>query len=125
MTRITTGCPRCGRVELDIEDITLVLSPHEGMAWYFFDCQYCVNHVVKPAPTSVAAALSSVRVRSWTVPGEVIEREGCDDLPPLTVDDLLDALLWLRTGPAVDSDRTISIPSPGVAEPRPAHPNAA
>ncbi|MDQ1288169.1 MAG: hypothetical protein QG622_1734 [Actinomycetota bacterium] len=125
MTRITTGCPRCGRIELEIDDITLVLSPYEGTAWYLFDCLTCVHRVVKPAPTSVAAALTSVEVRSWTVPAEVLERERPGERPPLGVDDLLDVLLWLRTGPEIDPGTPFRRPSPGGAGNRPARPNAA
>ena len=57
MTHITTGCPRCGRVELDAADIILVRSPRENAAWYLFDCTGCVRRVVKSAPVSVALAL--------------------------------------------------------------------
>lgn len=123
MTRITTGCPRCGRVELDIGDVTLVCSPREDTAWYLFDCVGCAQRVVKPAPTSVASALTSVKVTAWTVPAEVLERTRPDEQPPLSVDDLLDALLWLRDGP--ESDSPFRTPSQGGAETRPAHPNAA
>jgi hypothetical protein len=123
MTRITTGCPRCGRVELDAEDVTLVRSPREDAAWYIFDCTGCAYRVVKPAPTSVALALTSVQVTAWTVPAEVLERVRPDEQPPLGVDDLLDILLWLRTDP--DPNALLRSPSPGEAENRPARPNAA
>lgn len=123
MTRITTGCPRCGRVELDADDVTLVRSPREEVAWYLFDCTGCAHRVVKPAPTSVALALASVKVTSWTVPAEVLERARPGNHPPLDVDDLLDVLLWLRGGP--DLAAWFTAPSPDATESRPAHPNAA
>jgi hypothetical protein len=123
MTRITAGCPRCGRVELDSEDLTLVRSPHENTAWYLFDCLGCAHRVVKSAPASVAMALISVRVTSWTVPAEVLERVRPDEQPPLGIDDLLDALLWLRASP--DPIMWFRTPNPGEAGTRPAHPNAA
>jgi hypothetical protein len=123
MTRITTGCPRCGRVELDATDIVLVRSPRESTAWYLFDCTGCAHRVVKPAPQSVAAALTSVQVTSWTVPAEVLERVRPEDRPPLGVDDLLDVLLWLRTSP--DPFAWFRSPSQGGAEIPPVRPNAA
>lgn len=130
MTRITTGCPRCGRVELEIEDVTLVLNPREDTAWYLFDCVGCAHRVVKPAPTSVASALVSVKVTSWTVPAEALERVRPDERPPLGVDDLLDALLWLRAGPGVEPESPLPEnpfrkASPDGAGSWPAHPNAA
>ncbi|HEY6798716.1 MAG TPA: hypothetical protein VI248_28905, partial [Kineosporiaceae bacterium] len=95
MTRITTGCPRCGRVELEVDDVTLVVSPREDTAWYLFDCTGCVQRVVKPAPTTVAVALSAVRTTVWAVPAEMLERVGPRERPPITVDDVLDARLLL------------------------------
>ena len=95
MTRITTGCPRCGRVELDVDEVTLVVSPREDSSWYFFDCTGCARLVVKPAPTTVALALTSVRTAIWTVPAEALERVAPDERPALVTDDLLDALLVL------------------------------
>lgn len=123
MTRITTGCPHCGRVELDVDDVTLVRSPREEKAWYIFDCTSCAQRVVKPAPTSVALALTSVQVTAWTVPAEVLERQRPVQDAPLAVDDILDGLLWLRANP--DPISWLRTPSPDEAESRPAHPNAA
>jgi hypothetical protein len=123
MTRITTGCPRCGRVELDATDVTLVRSPREDTAWYMFDCTGCAHRVVKPAPPSVALALASVKVTAWTVPAEVLERVRPDEQPPIGVDDLLDVLLWLRASP--DPIAWFRHPSLDEAGSRPVRPNAA
>jgi hypothetical protein len=122
MTRITTGCPRCGRVELGVEEITLVTSPREGIAWYLFDCAGCAHRVVKPAPGPVVAALSGVHVNTWTVPAEALERELPDAAAPLGVDDVLDGLLWLRGCQDPDEFTT---PSSGAAGSRNARPSAA
>lgn len=123
MTRITTGCPRCGRVELDVGDVTLVRSPHEDTAWYMFDCTGCAHRVVKPAPPSVALALATVKVTSWIVPAEVLERVRPDERPPIGVDDLLDVLLWLRASPNPVAE--LRSPSQDEAGSWRAHPNAA
>jgi hypothetical protein len=135
MTRITTGCPRCGRVELEVDDVTLVVSPREDTAWYLFDCVTCARRVVKPAPTSVAVALTAVRTTTWTVPAEVLERVAPHEQPPIAVDDVLDALLVLRRGadlvtlaagpPGIVPGAGVTNPSPGAAGSRPARPNAA
>jgi len=82
-------------VDLDIEEITLVQSPHEQDAWYLFDCWGCAEQVVKPAPSSIALALGSVHARTWTVPAEALERPAAESAPPIDVDDLLDVLLAL------------------------------
>jgi len=95
MTRITTGCPRCGRVELDVEEVVLVMSPREDTSWYLFDCVGCARRVVKPAPTTVAVALTTVRTTVWVVPAEVLERVEPHEQPAIAVDDLLDAMLLL------------------------------
>jgi hypothetical protein len=128
MTRITTGCPGCGRVELEVDEITLVVSPREENAWYLFDCLGCARQVVKPAPSTVAVALTSVRVRTWSVPAEVLERVGPAEAPPICADDVLDAVLWLRTGvhPADAAAGPLATnPSPDATGSRPARPNAA
>lgn len=97
MTRITTECPDCGRVELGVDDVTLVISPLEGLAWYLFDCLGCARRVVKAASNVVVSALSRLPIRISMVPAEVLERDQPDDdRPPLGVDDLLDMMLWLR-----------------------------
>ena len=95
--RITTDCPRCGRVELGADDVTLVVSPREGIAWYLFDCVGCVRQVVKAAATPVVAALSRVQIPVQMLPAEVLERDQDADGPPLGVDDLLDLILLLRS----------------------------
>ena len=97
MTRITTECPRCGRVDLSVDDVTLVVSPLQRTAWYLFDCLGCARQVVKAASAPVVTALSGLQVRVRTVPAEVLERRQEDGPPPLRVDDLLDLMLWLRT----------------------------
>jgi hypothetical protein len=143
MTRITTGCPGCGRVELEVDDVTLVVSPREENAWYLFDCTGCARRIVKPAPSTVAVALTSVRVRTWAVPAEMLERVAPGDAPAITVDDVLDALLWLSTGAdlvtaaagpeGADLDQSgpggptfgTTNPSPDARGSRPARPNAA
>jgi hypothetical protein len=97
MLRITTVCPRCGRVDLTGDEVTLVVDPHRRTACYLFDCVGCVRRVVKAVPGTVANAMSLLRISVWTVPAEVVEREqGLDAAPPLTLDDLLDTMLWLR-----------------------------
>ena len=150
MTRITTSCPRCGRIELEPDDVTLVLSPHEDSSWYMFDCAGCVHRVVKPAPPTVAIALGSVSITTWTVPAEILERVLPGEAPVIGNDDLLDLILDLRRD---DSRHQAQVadhieqlapgallpgaagaplcrpeatsPSPDAAENRPARPNAA
>jgi len=104
MTRITSACPTCGRVDLEVDDVTLVVSPREDSAWYLFDCRGCVQRVVKPAPATVAVALGSVQVRVWTVPAEMLERVGPGEAPTIGNDDLLDVILDLRGGDPRDGD---------------------
>jgi hypothetical protein len=142
MTHITTGCPRCGRVELEVDDVTLVVSPCEDAAWYLFDCTGCVRRVVKPAPSTVVLALSAVRTAVWTVPAEVLERApDPQQVQPITVDDVLDArlllgalsdgdLLSLAAGTAPGQAPSggaggVTNPSPDAKGSRPARPNAA
>jgi hypothetical protein len=96
MTRVTTECPRCGRIKLDIDDITLVECSRQGSAWYLFDCLGCAHRVVTPASNGIVTALVSANVRRWTVPAEALERVTCPDAEPIRVDEVLDALLWLR-----------------------------
>jgi hypothetical protein len=152
MTRITTSCPRCGRIELGPDDVTLVISPHEDNSWYLFDCTGCVQRVVKPAPATVAIALGSVSIRTWTVPAEILERVLPGEAPPIGDDDLLDLILDLRRDDLrhqaqladhvgadhVGADHVEQLtndvprclpeataPNPGAAGSRPARPNAA
>lgn len=102
MTRITTECPQCGPVPLGVEDVTLVVSPLEALAWYVFDCASCGHQVSKPASDPVVTALSRVHVTVLTVPAEVLERTyDVDSEPPLGVDHLLDMMLWLRANDAL------------------------
>jgi hypothetical protein len=100
MPRITTLCPACGIVELDGEDVTLVISRLRGTAWYLFDCLGCAEQVVKSASSAVVTALTQLQIRVVTVPAEALETARSSSTP-LTVDDLLDLLLELRTAPDV------------------------
>jgi len=96
MTRVTTECPRCGRIKLSIEDITLVDGAQPGSAWYLFDCYGCAHRVVTAATSGIVAALTSANVRRWTVPAEVTERVVAAQARPIGMDEVLDAVLWLR-----------------------------
>jgi hypothetical protein len=98
MTRITTECPECGRVELGSDDITLVVSPRQGTAWYLFDCLGCTRQVVAGASSAVVTALARLQIPIWILPSEMLERRGAEEGGrPLAVDDLLDLMLSLRT----------------------------
>ncbi len=90
---IAATCPRCGSVELEPDDLALVHSPREQLAWYRFDCRPCATPVVKSASLAVSLALMHVDVPVWTVPDEVLER-----VPGavITMDDVLDAVLALH-----------------------------
>jgi hypothetical protein len=107
--RITTECPHCGRVELGTDDLTVVVNPLQAAAWYVFDCRTCVRPVFKAAPSPVVNALARLDVTIWTVPAEIVER-GEDDpainLPAFGVDEILDAILWLRTHDHLDASDT-------------------
>ena len=116
MTKITTGCPRCGRVELEVDDLTLVVSPHQENAWYVFDCCGCAEVVVKAAPTTIAVALTRVQVRLWTVPAEVLERVRPGEAGPVGIDDVLDALLVLNSGQDLVRLATGVPPGPGAEQ---------
>jgi hypothetical protein len=97
MIRITAMCPQCGRVNLTGDEVTLVVNPHQGSACYLFDCLGCARQVVKAVPRTVATAMSLLQISTWTVPAEVPEREQpTGERPPITIDDLLDTMLWLR-----------------------------
>jgi hypothetical protein len=120
-------------VELEVHEVTLVVSPREDTAWYLFDCFNCARRVVKPAPRTVAVALTAVRTPVWTVPAEVLERVEPHELPPIAVDDVLDALLVLgrgadlvalAAGPAPPAGGLMN-PNPGEAGSRRSHPKAA
>jgi hypothetical protein len=118
-------------VELDVDDVTLVVSPREDTAWYLFDCVGCAHRIVKPAPTTVAVALTTVHTTTWTVPAEVLERVAPHEQPAIVIDDVLDALLVLRRGAdlvalaAGTPGERVTNPSPDAAGSRPARPNAA
>lgn len=99
--RICVKCPTCWQINLTKDAVTLVIGtgedPLEGRSRYMFDCTKCGDRVVKPAPRPVAAALVSVQVAVRTIPAEVLERMQGPQRPPLATDDLLDALLSLRS----------------------------
>jgi hypothetical protein len=95
--RITTVCPRCGRVDLPSDEVTLVVNPHQDSARYLFDCIGCAHQVVQAASGLVVTTFTLLSISVWTVPAEVSEREPLErEWPPITVDDLLDTMLWLR-----------------------------
>src|SRR5512142_443958 len=110
MMKITAECNQCGAVELTTDEITLVVSPWEDGGWYMFDCRRCVQRVVRPATSSVVSVLTKARVMVSIVPAEVLERAKTQEQAPLSTDDLLDFLLWLRTwgdlGEALDDVKT-------------------
>jgi len=99
-THITTTCPRCGTVVLRPEDLRLIRGPVKDEAWYCWDCSGCGHLVRKEAADGVWQALTRVGVPSWQVPAEVIERcrdRDLDDRRPVGTDDVLDAILFLRS----------------------------
>lgn len=109
MTRIRTTCPACGEVELIPTQVTMRIA-HDELTLvgedsrYRFICPCCQNVVSKPVTTRIAALLSSggVEIEEPNVPEAVL---GCErmsgrarrQLPPLTLDDLLDLHLALQS----------------------------
>jgi hypothetical protein len=103
MARIATECPRCGRVELGVDEVAVVVDLPARTAWYLFDCGGCARPVFKTASPPVVAALAKLGVPVRAVPVEVLERGDPDDGPAaLRVDDVLDTILWLRTHDYLD-----------------------
>jgi hypothetical protein len=99
-TRITATCPCCGTVVLSPDDLRLVRDPFQRVAWYVWDCSGCATQVRKEAAFQVWQALSRVGVTAWQIPAEVMERSAeLKDRDPLPVqpDEVLDALLFMRT----------------------------
>src|SRR5512143_103995 len=103
MIRITAECPRCERVELGPDDITLVVNPWEDDAWYVFDCTSCAHQVVEQAPDPVVSVLTGAHVTVSVMPAEAVERNRVRQDRPIDIDDLLDVLLWLHLGSGPDS----------------------
>ena len=112
MARIATECPRCGRVELGGDEVTVVIDPQGRTAWYLFDCGGCARQVFKGASPPAVTALARLGVPVRIVPAEVLERGDPDDgSAARRVDDLLDAILWLRTHECVDLGRYAEVVS--------------
>lgn len=111
--RISARCPQCGRVELGRSDLSLVAMPPRavgdasgrgecGAAWYVYDCTGCARQIVVDVPPTVVVALVSIGVPVWRIPAEVLER-GSGGGAPVGMDDVLDAMLWLRDADADDA----------------------
>jgi endogenous inhibitor of DNA gyrase (YacG/DUF329 family) len=89
----TVGCPRCGDVEVDNDQLWLVVTS-AGRDHYDFNCPTCMRHVMQPADHEVFELLAPlVAVEELDVPAEALEPHVG---PALTVDDLIDLMLELE-----------------------------
>lgn len=99
MTTIKASCPICGDVDLAPADMTVTHAPAAGWAFYAFACPMCGEPVSGQAdPDTVDLLLGAgVAEQRIDVPAEALEMHIGS---PISADDLLDAVLWLRAQPA-------------------------
>lgn len=83
-------CSSCGPQRVDIAGVQVHENRRESFAIYAFPCPECAELVVRGCRATIdrllAAGASWCELRST-------------DLPPLTVDDLLDLHRWLASDP--------------------------
>jgi hypothetical protein len=77
MTTIRTSCPICGDVELAPSDLSLRLTPDDGVGVYLFECPHCEQVQHRPANHRVVSILLATGVAYEVVdePGPITERE--------------------------------------------------
>ncbi len=76
MTTIKTTCPDCGDVMLGIEELTLLLTPHEAGGTYTFHCPLCSVHRARVAGPRVVMVLLAAGVEyEITQPGTITEAD--------------------------------------------------
>lgn len=99
MTTIKAVCPKCGDVDLTPAEVKVTTAQELGWSTYTFSCVICKKTVVKPGDDDIVQLLSGagVVVVNIDVPPEYLQSrviEGTNR--PLTIDDILDFMLWLR-----------------------------
>lgn len=96
MTTIKASCPICGDVDLAPVDMTVTHAPAAGWAFYAFRCPLCGEAVSGRAdPDTVDLLLGAgVPEQRVDVPAEALEVHIGS---PISADDVLDAVLWLRS----------------------------
>lgn len=95
MTTIKASCPICGDVDLAPSDMSVTHAPAAGWAYYSFACPICGEPVSGQAdPDTVDLLLGAgVSEQRIDVPAEALEVHIGS---PISPDDVLDAVLWLR-----------------------------
>lgn len=99
-TVVKATCPDCGDIKTTIENITLrVLEGKESEdGQYRFLCPSCNTLVLKPATANTISILSGAGAKTevYQLPLEIMERPK-DDVPPITLDDMIDLHEWLES----------------------------
>jgi hypothetical protein len=95
VTIVVASCPTCGQVQLPPEVVHLVLCTPRARSSYWFPCPGCREAIRKPADEHIISLLkgADVPVTLLAVPLEALEPHSG---PPLTANDVLDALLELE-----------------------------
>jgi len=93
---VRATCPRCGDVELTVDDVQVQLCVTTTVATYSFLCPACAFIVNKDASDSVVESLTSAGARlvAWTLPAELDEPKSG---PRINHDDLLEFHLALES----------------------------
>ena len=102
MATIRASCPDCGDVELTTLDVTVRVCADDSNGAYTFRCPACRLAVHKPAEQRIIDLLvsSGVRLETWTMPLELLERPlgallDHDDL--LAFHEILEGDNWFAT----------------------------
>lgn len=110
MTKIRTGCPQCGEVEVVATSILLTFDDASGEGFYEFTCPSHNEVVRKDATRHVAQILRSVDVNEafpdTAAKGVELAPEDRPDGEPLTHGDVIDFVVDLWT-PGMDVVRQL------------------
>lgn len=92
---VRATCPKCGDVELTVNDVQVQLCVTTAQSTYSFLCPECSTLVNKEANDSVVESLTSAgsRLVAWTMPAELAEPKSG---PSISHDDLLEFHLALE-----------------------------
>lgn len=94
---VRATCPKCGDVELTVNDVQVQVCVTTAQSTYSFVCPECATLVNKEANESVVESLTSAgsRLVAWTLPAELYEPKSG---PAISYDDVLEFHLALESG---------------------------
>lgn len=92
MSTIKVTCPKCGYMEVSQKEVVVMVCRNNAEGSYYLTCPACMELVTRRAEPRIVELLvaAGCRLKTWTLPIELADKERSGDKPPIGIDEEID-----------------------------------